>query len=391
MNDYRERRAVLACLRREPELDEFLRIAAKGEFKTLLRWLDESGLALYLGQRLQDCGAREQVDARLRHALNARTEANRRRTFVLLSEFGRVNAALQQSQVRYAVVKGFSLTNEYCPALWLRHQSDIDLLVDAGDAAGAIEALRSLGYALDSDERSGEICMAIRSGRLPSARDFIYGWPQDWHVEIHTKFYEGQCGVSLDVGESWMEHMQWREIGEVQFPSLGLAHGFVMQVLHVFRHIGSWARTAWLYEIAHFVERFGGEHELWSRIDALLEPKVRDACGVVCVMVANAFGTKFPTMVDEKWITPLPRRQVAWIAQYAERWMLSDFLHGSKTGLLLQREFADSRVAWWKYRAFRYRKALRALRQSDKTGPRFLAERARKQMEYLRESLRWSR
>jgi hypothetical protein len=173
----------------------------------------------------------------------------------------------------------------------------------------------------------------------------------------------------------------------VPYPSLDVAHRFVMQVMHVFRHISSWARMAWLYEIAHFAERFGSERELWNWIDGLLNCKARNACGVVCALVTNAFGTKFPAIVEERWFEPLPARQASWIAGYGEAWILSDFLRGSKAGLLLQREFADSAMSWWWYRARRYGKALR---RSERTGPRFLVERARKQMEYVWQSMRWS-
>jgi hypothetical protein len=328
----------------------------------------------------------EEVDAELRGALQARMEMNRRRTFVLLSEFGRVNAALQRTEVRYALIKGFSLTDEFCRELWLRHQSDIDLLVDPADATAAIDALGSLEYELEPDEGSGEICLAIRSGHVPSAADCIYHWPQNWHLEIHTKFYMPHCGASFDVGAKWAEHLECREIGGVRYPSLDVAHRFVMQAMHVFRHTSSWARMAWLYEIAYFAGRFGEERALWSRIDGLLDEKARNACGIACALVASAFGTKFPAIVEEKWMKGLPPRQASWIARHGEAWMLSDFPHGNKAGLLLQREFADSPTAWWRYRAGRYRKALR---RSEMNGPRFLMNRARRQIEYVWQSLRW--
>jgi hypothetical protein len=386
-----ERRAVLACFRREPEFDGFINISANGD-QALLRWLDESGLALYLAQRFDDYGLYKEIHSGVRGALDERMEANRRRTSVLLSEFQRVNAAIQRAGVRYAVIKGFSLTPEFCCEPWLRHQSDIDLLVAPADAVGTIEALRSLGYELEPDDGSGELCLAIRSGHVPSAHDFIYDSPRNQHVEIHTSFYEPHCGVSLEVGEKWAEQIEWREVGGVRYPGVDLRHRFVMQVLHVFRHLASWARTAWLYEIAYFAERFRNEREVWCRIDGLLhDQKVRRACGVVCAMVANTFGIQFPAIVQETWIEPLPPRQAAWISRYGESWMLSDFLRASKAGLLLQREFADSSLAWWSYRAKRYRKALKALRRSENTGSRFLVERARKQMDYLWESLRWSK
>lgn len=392
-NQYKTRRAVLACFQRPPEFEEFMKIAADGAggHGTLLKWLDESGLALYLAQGLRDQGLMEQVDPTLCAALETRVEANRRRTSILLGEFERVNAALQRAGVRYAAVKGFTLTSEFCPEPWLRHQSDIDLLMLPGGVESAIEALNSLGYQLEADEGSGEICLAIRSEHVPSANDFLYDSPYHWHVEIHTALYQPNCGVSLNVGSDWASHIEWREIGGVRYPSLDLPHRFLIQVLHAFRHISSWARVAWLYEIAYFVDHFEDDEELWRKINALVEGrKERNACGTLCAMVAGTFGTRLPAIVREKWIDPLPARYLSWISEHAEIWMLSDFLAGSKAGLLLHREFADSPGAWWSYRLSRYRRALKALPRSNRGGPRFLMERARKQVDYLWQSVRWS-
>ena len=197
--------------------------------------------------------------------------------------------------------------------------------------------------------------------------------------------------MSLNWGLDWARHVEWREIGGIRYPSLDQPHRFVVQVLPAFRHISSWARVAWLYEIAYFVEHFEGDEELWRRINALInEPKLRNACGFVSAIVDDTYGTELPAIVQEKWIDRLPARQASWIEQHGEQWMLSDFLSGSKAGLLLHREFADSRRTWWSYRLSRYRKAMKSLRRSEQMGSRFLVERARKQMEYLWQSLRWS-
>jgi hypothetical protein len=390
---FNARNAVLASFQRRPDFGEFVKIAADDtrDHVALLKWLDESGLALYLARRLRHEGLLDRIDPALREAFEQREEANCRRTSSLLGEFERVNGGLQRADIRYAVIKGFALSSEFCPEARLRHHSDIDLLVVPGHVERAIEALNSLGYRLEADEGSGEVCLAIRSDHVPSAADFIYGPPHHWHVEIQNELYVPNCGVSLNVGTNWADHLEQREIGEVRYPSLDLPHRFIIQVLHVFRHIASWARMAWLYEIAYFAERCGNEEELWRKIDALVNgEKERNACGVVCEMVADSFGTNFPASIQEKWINPLPARQSLWIKNHAQQWMLSDFLSGSKSGLLLHREFADSRETWWRYRLSRYAKALKSLRHPQRAGPRFLMQRARKQVDYLLQSLRWS-
>jgi hypothetical protein len=386
------RRAVLGCFRHVAEFDEFLAIAAGGEFGALLRWLDESGIALYLGQRLGERGLLERIDPGLRCELERRLVANRQRTEILLADFERVNDALRRAGVQYAMVKGFTLAPEFCPARWLRHQSDIDLLMSPREAGKAVAALCSLGYEKEPYEGSGEICLAIRSDHVPSAEDFLYDLPKHRHVEIQTSLYESHCGVSLAVGSDWIGHIEEREVGGVRYPSLDLPYRLLLQVLHAFRHTSSWARLAWFYEIAYFVERFGNDDELWTKIDRRLPgAKERQACGVVCAMVADMFGAQFPTVVKERWITPLPDAQASWMEQRGELWLLSDFLSGSKAGLFLQRQFADSRWAWWWYRASRYVEAVRTLGHGDQTGTRAFRHRARKQIDYVWQSLRWSR
>lgn len=386
------RRAVLACFRPTSRFDEFLEIAAGGDFPPLLRWLDESGLALYLTERLRDGGLLGGLDSRLRLELDRRLATNRQRTSILLAEFKRVIDALRRAEVQYAVVKGFTLAPEFCPAPWLRHQSDLDLLMSPGEVERAVKALCSLGYGVEPYEGSGEICLAIRSEHVPSADDFIYDVPKHRHVEIQTAFYQSHCGVSLATGSDWSRHIVRREIDGVQYPGLDLPHRFLIQALHAFRHISSWARAAWFYEIAYFVERFGNDEALWLKIDQLLaESKERQACGVVCAMTANAFGTRFPHAAGNKWIAELTKAQASWIERHGAAWLLSDFLYGSKVGLLLQRQFADSWLAWWKYRTSRYVAAGRTLGRGDHTGGKAFRTRARKQIDYVWESLRWSR
>src|SRR5512146_113287 len=147
-----QRRAVLTCFRRKPDFGGLKGIAASIDRSLLLRWLDESGMAIYLAQRLVQHGVSDGIDAALRQALNERTEANRRRTSALLQAFGRVNRTLQQAGPAYEVVKGFTLTPEFCSWPWLRHQSDIDLLMPATAIDSAAECLGTLGYKLEPAE-----------------------------------------------------------------------------------------------------------------------------------------------------------------------------------------------------------------------------------------------
>jgi hypothetical protein len=390
---YRSRRAVLACFRPEPQCERFIAdIQRNADHGALLKWLDDSGLALYLVRKLTQPPLLERIPPALRFALETRVEANRQRTSVMLDELARVNATLQHNSVAYAILKGFTLTPEFCPEPWLRHQSDIDLLVEPASIDAAKRALDAIGYKVESVEPTGEICLAIRSDHIPSAADFLYGTPHHQHAEIHPAFWEPSCGVSFQVGGDWREHIEWRKIGTVRYPALDITYRFIAQLLHVFRHITSWARLSWLYEIAYFVETFSDDEGLWIDMDKLTnkDPRVRNACGVVCRMASEAFGTKLPEIIQAKWVDPLPLRQRSWIEHHAAGWMLDDFASGNKVGLILQREFADSRSAWWRFRWARLTRFVKGLTLTERAGPKLLAERSRKQVNYLWRTLQWN-
>ena len=383
--------AVLECFRAKPEFEHFLDVAHRQEGKKgLLRWLDESGLALYLHRQLSSHAALESVEPGLREALQRRLDANRDRTKIMLSEFERVNAALQRDSIPYVVVKGFSLTDEFCPEPWLRHQADIDVLVEGTSVPLAKRTACALGYVLEEEDPLGELKMAIRSEHVPSSGDFLYGPPQHLHLEIHRRFYEPECGVSLNIGDDWHDHVVMRRIGSVEYPCLELPYRFATQMLHAFRHINSWIRMSWLYEIGYFVDQFRDNEQLWDSITGLTgaDRRVQNAFGVVASLVGNAFGTEFPTVARQNWIEPLPAKQRDWIERYSVGWMLSDFGRGDKSGLILQREFADSTLAWWSYRASR---AARLLRMTS-TGHADLqfSETLRKQADYVWRSVQWN-
>lgn len=390
---YRQRRAVLACLQQNPKSPDLSCLTEpRVDGCQVLNWLDDSGLALYLLDRLRALNLTSALNLCFVNALEARLESNRCRTASMLQEFARVNTTLQSIPITYAVMKGFALPSEFCPEPWLRHQCDIDLLVTPGSVRDVQEALEGLGYKVESADPSGEICLAIRSGHVPSSTDYLYEPPKNRHVEIHSEFHESVSGVTLQVGQEWSENIEWAEIEGVRFPRLQLPYRLLGQILHVFRHTSSWVRLSWLYEIAYFLEQFHDNSELWVKVDQLTRHsrKVQNACGVVCKMVGEVFGTAFPDVIEESWIKPLPFRQMAWVRRHGSRWVLQEFTTSEKLGFLLQRDFADSKWSWWQFRFRRYAKFLKSiLRRSEYSHSLFLRERIRKHINYLWHCLRW--
>ncbi len=389
-----QKHAILACLRARPDFSGLRTVAGSPpeELRKLLRWIDESGLAIYFLRQISAHDRFRDLNPWFRSELSEREKANRRRTRLMLAEFMRINEVLRSACADYAVVKGFSLAGEFCSEPWLRHQCDTDLLVTPQSVPTVTSALISLGYKVESVEPSGEVCLAIRSAHVPSQDDYLYSEPPHWHVEIHTSFYEPAWGVSLGIAKEWTGHIEWREIEGIRYPGLERAHRFLGQVLHAFRHISAWVRLSWLYEISCFAETFRNDSTLWEQIGHITDGDVksRNACGVVCSMVQNTLGTQFHQAVQEKWIDSLTVRQQTWVQRCAPQMLLNDFTSGDKVGLLLQRGFADSRWTWWRSRLSRYLRFLRSTGGVRKTGPLFIIERARRHVNYLWRCFLWN-
>src|SRR5579864_5104219 len=115
-----------------------------------LKWLDETGLALYFLQKVKDAAVASVVPAMVLSGLEKRFTANQKRVAHMARQFEFLNARFRDAGVRYAVVKGFSLVPQFCPDATLRHQGDFDYLIDDQSLPGAQRVLREAGYGLTS-------------------------------------------------------------------------------------------------------------------------------------------------------------------------------------------------------------------------------------------------
>jgi hypothetical protein len=303
-----------------------------------------------------------------------------------------VNRALRESGIEYAVLKGFALTPEVCERPWLRHQTDIDILVGQESQRAASKLLAAIGYSKEGEESSGEIRLGISSGRPASANDFLYDLQRHRQIEIHRSFYESVNGVSLRPNEEWSSHVEWKTVEGVEFPSLDLPYRILGQLLHAFRHVlHGWLRVGWLYEIDHVVRQHQSDSELWERIEGLMldDVRVREACGVVLSMTGKAFGTELPELLRRRCVAPMRKSLILWLDSFGMDWLLSDF-PGSRLSLLLHREFADSTMAWQRFRIARSKRRLGAITLGKLANPAFLARRFREQVEYFRQYLYWN-
>jgi len=264
---------VLASLYLAPSTAREARLRAAAEAATdwdgALVALEAHGILGLAARNLAEAGARVQPEAAPRLAARARAMAARERAFLEL--LARTLAAAHSAGVRVTLLKGAALVPDLYPAVGLRAQGDLDLLVAPRDLPPLLAALRTAG--------------------LVPPRGAFPGW---WYrlAHYHRKLVPLD-GTPLEVELHWHLHApahlyavrleallaRQRRVGV--FPAFGLERldRFLHLATHLVRHcplrgvapatLRAWAaepraplRLKWLLDLAAEVER--GHAELDS-------------------------------------------------------------------------------------------------------------------------------
>ena len=304
----REKLEVLRCFR-FTEIGEAPRLQhlSSREQAGFLLWLDQSGLALYLLDRLRQANTAHCLPDYIARRLEDKLGQNRKRTGLLVEQLAEVVALLEARGIPYAVMKGFSLSPEFCPDPVLRHQTDIDLLLARKDVAGASAALESRGYSRLPSLFEEEFIFSTPLRETPSWRDNIYA-PREKKVEIHLSFWDPICGIAIDAPQMNLSNVRVREVMGVKFCALPLEQALLLQLLHVFRHLlGGWIRPSWLYELAWFLDSPCATSDVCARMLNLIpSPNTAHACGLCLSMAATVFQGGIPSLLQEELIAGLP-------------------------------------------------------------------------------------
>jgi|tagenome__1003787_1003787.scaffolds.fasta_scaffold20875831_2 hypothetical protein len=342
----------LAC-ELEPDLSRLdtLRDATDAQHRKLLRWLDESGLALYFLDHLQQHNAADRLPNNLRHALETRLTANRHRTANMFEEFRRVTNSFKAVGVIFAAIKGLSLTPDFCPAQHLRHQADFDFLVSPHSIPQATRALESHGYVQEEVKPSGEITFSTPQTHVPSAYDDIYAPPRHREIDLLPSLHLDFHGVSISTPTDQLARARSKTIDDLNFPALAADDMFALQILHSFSHLlGSWVRLSWLLEISNFLHAHHQNDSLWHSVierqqnapsqSSARSAHTRNAFGLILSLTQEIFPSSRPLPLPlHKWcIEPLPAPVHAWMHHFGRRFAHAD-LNGSKLSLFVHREF----------------------------------------------------
>jgi hypothetical protein len=372
------------------------------DWKRILPWLDSSGLALYLLNRIETLHASRvfppQVLSRLRQNLND----NRERTAALAGEMRAIHQRFSANGVEFAVLKGYSLVPEYCSLAALRHQCDLDYLVAPDHLHRASQILHDRLYS--RVRRSpGTYTFSRTTGDLPS-RDDIYKPALNYSVELHTSLWENDEGAVLEQLPQVLARRQFHPACGLVFPVLAPEDRFIHQCMHVLSHtLQFWIRLGWLYEIASFLTRPSVDAAFWRLVEKRVGSReyIGRAVHFVSLLVAEIFGVDAPPFRAGDY----PAFEL-WVNEYGRRWAMHD-LPGSKLSLFLFREFM-SQEQWQRLeqqRLFPFHRP-HAATQVDASQPRrslgadlaeyfYAAQRLafhlRETRHYLQEKPRWER
>jgi hypothetical protein len=344
-----QKSAVFSVLSFPPDFSRLsaiarLRPAAREKF---LNWMDRGNLSLYLLAQLNRHAAQDCVPSAFLDELEARLAQNRLRTDEWQRDFHAMSGALAQSGVPHVAMKGFTLVPEFCPLFELRHQGDIDLLIQPADADRAQSALAAIGYRPRGFDRADALNLSGPGEERVSMTESVYRAGRVRKIELHLNLLEGLGPVHLRYPGGQWQRAAKRNPGDTYF-TLSRADMFVHQLFHAFKHaINSWIRPGWLYEIAHFIDLNRSDAALWQEVVACSgdQPLLRHGLGLVLDLVTRLFRVSIPESLRSFMLDPLPPRIPLWNEHVGRAFVQSDF-PGNKFYLFIQQQFIADPQTW---------------------------------------------
>ena len=378
--------AVVGCLRVAGEAPDVsgLRHFKARDWQHTFRWLDTSGLTLYLLRCLHDLGATELLPPAILTRFEGNATQNRRRLDYITNEFSSINQRFQRAGVNFAVIKGFSLVPEFCPDAVLRAASDLDYLVDKASLQVARRVLEEAGYCL---QRFSDIEFKFGrpSSRIPTISDDPYSRETEPLVELHLAFWPKKANrVLVNEPEFRLDQTVSHNWQGLRFPVLKREDALVLQILHVFQHtLEGWVKLCWLLEIGYFLRAQLSDTQFWDRVDVRMRevPYLAEFAAIVIGLANRLFAAPMPPMAA-KWMQSLRPPARVWLANYGWSWIIGDHPHDSlcvfsaaKLSFFLHREFISDpkvRKELTQQRLFPWKRPEQIAVPTDKTAASFL-------------------
>jgi hypothetical protein len=280
-------------------------------------------LAFYFLQKLKNTNATDTAPTWVMSQLERNFAANLRRVGDMSHRFGSLNRRFNDAGVRYTVVKGLSLVPQFCPDAPLRHQSDLDYLVDDPSLLAAQRVLLEAGYSPKLSRSNQEFIFVMAGTREPSRSAEQYSARAPHAVELHLDIWDSDLhGLPLMQRQFSVERTRIHEWNGFAFPVLADEDAFLLQVLHACQHLFTfWIRMSCLLEVGYFLNRRASDTSLWNRIEQRVGDNLllREFVVIVAELVVKLFAPPLPPLVRD-WgarVRPGPR---VWIESYARHW-----------------------------------------------------------------------
>lgn len=317
-----------------------------------LQWLDDAGLALYFLQRVKDRNATEFLPGRVLEQLESNYELNQQRTADLWQRFRTINARFLAAGIPFVVLKGFSLAPRFCPSAALRHQGDLDYLIDESSLASAGQILGALGYTHKRSQSSQEEIFLSPGATAPSRSGRQYSPNAPHAAELHLDVWDAALFGLPDLPELFStRNARMMESQGALFPALSDEDAILLQVVHACFHVFThWIRMSCLLEISWFLVHRTEDQDLWERIEQRVAEcsALRDFVVIVAEMAANLFGCPIPSLI-RRWSENMRPEIRLWIESYSREWAFGDLpvyelslLPKSKLVWFLQKQFRHS-------------------------------------------------
>lgn len=321
------------------------------EWKHALQSIEDAGLIFYFLQKLKDTHAVEAVPPLILSRLERNFAGNQLRIDEMARRFDAINRKFNDAGVQYTVIKGFSLIPQFCPNAALRHQADLDYLVDDQSLPQASRVLIEAGYCPQISRSRKESIFVIPGGEAPRS-DEQYSPKAPHAVELHTDIWDSEMHRLPPIPSlSFLLRARTQRWNGYTFPAQSDEDAFLLQVLHACHHVFTqWIRLSCLFEIAYFLHRRASDTHFWSGIERRVGDNAifREFVVIVAEVAARLFAAPVPQLI-QNWNTGIRPGPRTWIEHYARDWALSglpvyefSLFPRSKLALFLHKQYRSA-------------------------------------------------
>ena len=324
--------AMMAALQIDNPQPQGLRQLSDAEWNELLAFGDLAHLTLPLV--LQNKAA---VPAWVWSRAEQNLADNRMRLQRIADAYREISRAFANAGVDHLVIKGFAQYPDFCAALDMRMQSDIDLYCPRAALPAAQETLIKLGYT------SHPALKNYPADHVPElTRRGAWKWRGNFYdpemppaVDLHYCFWNDvTTRVAVEGAHAFWSRREMREDLDFPFPTLCSMDSLAFSALHIVRDLlrGDWVLHH-VYEVACFLDKRAQEHLLWERWQEMHKPQLRSMQAISFYVARLWFGCRCSAVVAQE-IDQLSTPIQQWLKKFSQS-PLTGMFAPNKHGLWL--------------------------------------------------------